>query len=303
MVNRSCHATVYAVPDRLAMLQYLETHASTIYAIAFIGVMIGVVFWEVQAPRRQQIVSHWVRWFSNFGVYVLNTFILHLLLPLSAIALAAAMVEHSWGLINNVSAPVSIAIAGSILMLDGLHYLKHIVLHKIPLFWRFHRVHHTDLDFDFTTGIRFHPFESIVTALTTMVAIAVLGISVAAVVIFETSLVVVIFIVHGNVRYPASLDNVFRTLLVTPDMHRIHHSARASETDSNYGVIFSWWDRLFGTHVAQPLNGHEGMSLGLLEFRDSKHQTLPWMLACPFLDTARYQTSAEQEDVTLKVQE
>lgn len=285
------------------MLQYLETHASTLYAIAFTGVMISVVFWEVQAPRRQPVFSHWVRWFSNFGVYALNAFILHLLLPLSAIAFAATTLEQGWGLFNNISAPVPAAIISSILLLDGLHYLKHVVFHKIPLFWRFHRVHHTDLDYDFTTGIRFHPFESIVNVVITMAAIAAFGTPAAAVVIFETSLVAVTFIVHGNVRYPALLDDMFRPLLVTPDMHRIHHSARVSETDSNYGSIFSFWDRLFGTHVAQPLNGHEGMSLGLIEFRDSKHQTLPWMLACPFLDTARYQTSAEQEDVTLKVQE
>ncbi len=291
------------LPKTTAMLQYLETHASTIYAIAFTGVMISVVFWEVQAPRRQPICSHWVRWLSNFGVYVLNTFILHLLLPVSAIALAAIMAAHGWGVFNNISAPAPVAIASSILVLDGLHYLKHVVLHKVPLFWRFHRMHHTDLDFDFTTGIRFHPFESIMSAVITMAAIATLGIPAAAIVIFETSLVVVTFIVHGNVRYPLSLDGVFRTLLVTPDMHRIHHSARVSETDSNYGVIFSWWDRLFGTHVAQPHNGHEGMTVGLLEFRDSKHQALPWMLACPFLDTAMHQAGTEQEDVTLKMQD
>ena len=285
------------------MLHYLETHASTFYAIAFTGVMIGVVLWEAQAPRRQPVYSYRVRWLSNFGVFALDSFILYLLLPLSAIALAAVGVERSWGLFNNISVPVPIAIVSAILILDGLHYLKHVVLHRIPLFWRFHRVHHTDLDYDFTTGIRFHPFESIVTAMVAMTAIVVLGIPVAAVVIFETLLVVVTFIVHGNVRYPASLDDVFRTLLVTPDMHRIHHSARVPETDSNYGVIFSWWDRLFGTHVAQPRNGHTGMVLGLLEFRDSKHQTLPWMLACPFLDIARQQASAEQADVTLEVQE
>ena len=285
------------------MLQYLETHASTLYAITFTGVMIGIVFWEAQAPRRQPVYSCRVRWFSNFGVFVLDSFILYLLLPLSAIALAAVGAEQSWGLFNNVSVPVPLAIVGSILMLDGLHYIKHVVLHKIPLLWRFHRVHHTDLDYDFTTGIRFHPFESMVSAMVTMTAIVVLGIPVAAVVIFGTLLVAVTFIVHGNVRYPASLDDVFRTLLVTPDMHRIHHSARIQETDSNYGVIFSWWDRFFGTHVAQPRNGHAGMTLGLLEFRDSKHQTFSWMLACPFLDIARQQENAEQADVTLEVQE
>lgn len=285
------------------MLQYLETHASTLYAIAFTGTMIGIVFWEVQAPRRQPACSYRVRWFSNFGVFVLDSFILYLLLPLSAIALAAVGAERSWGLFNNVSVPVPLAIVGAILMLDGLHYIKHVVLHKIPLLWRFHRVHHTDLDYDFTTGIRFHPFESIVTAIVTMTAIVVLGIPVVAVVIFETLLVVVTFIVHGNVRYSTSLDKVLRILLVTPDMHRIHHSARVPETDSNYGVIFSLWDRLFSTHVAQPRNGHAEMTLGLLEFRDSKHQTLPWMLACPFLNITRQQANAEQADVTLEVQE
>jgi sterol desaturase/sphingolipid hydroxylase (fatty acid hydroxylase superfamily) len=285
------------------MLQYIETHAGILYAIAFSGTMVGVVFWEVQAPLRQPVFSHRVRWLSNFGVYVLNTLLLYLLLPMSAVALAVILAERGWGLFNNLSAPLPVAIAASILALDGLHYLKHVVLHKVPLLWRFHRVHHTDLDYDFTTGIRFHPLESIVNAVITMTVIALLGSPAAAVVIFETSLVLVTFIVHANIRYPATIDKVFRTLLVTPDMHRIHHSARAAETDSNYGVIFSWWDRLFGTHVAQPLNGHTGMSLGLLEFRESKHQTLPWMLACPFLDIARNQAGVEQERVALKVQE
>jgi sterol desaturase/sphingolipid hydroxylase (fatty acid hydroxylase superfamily) len=285
------------------MLQYLETHASILYAVAFTSTMLGVVFWEGQAPLRQPVFSHRVRWLSNFGIYVLNTLLLYLLLPLSAVALAAILAERGWGLFNNLSAPLSVAMATSILALDGSHYLKHVVLHKIPLLWRFHRVHHTDLDYDFTTGIRFHPFESIVNAVITMTVIALLGTPTAAVVIFETSLVLVTFIVHANIRYPAALDKVLRTLLVTPDMHRIHHSASPLETDSNYGVIFSWWDRLFDTHVAQPRNGHVGMNLGLLEFRESKHQTLPWMLACPFLDIARNQANSGQQEATLKVQE
>jgi sterol desaturase/sphingolipid hydroxylase (fatty acid hydroxylase superfamily) len=285
------------------MLQYLETHASTLYVIAFTGVMIGVVFWEGQAPRRQPVCSYGVRWVSNFAVYALDAVILHLLLPLSAIALAAAVAQQGWGLFNNIAAPLPVVIAGSILVLDALHYFKHVAYHKIPLCWRFHRVHHTDLDFDFTTGIRFHPFEAIVNAVITMAAIAALGIPAAAVVIFETSLVVVTFMVHGNVRYPGSLDTVFRTLLVTPDMHRIHHSARRPETDGNYGVIFSCWDRLFGTHVAQPLDGHEGMVLGLLEFRDSKHQTLPWMIACPFLPDGKTRPAGEAERASREVSE
>jgi len=285
------------------MLQYLETHAGTIYVIAFTGVMIGVVIREGQAPRRQAVFSSRVRWFSNFGVFILDTLILHLLLPLGAVALAAVMAEHGRGLFNNISAPLPLTVAASILALDGLHYLKHIVLHKLQLLWRFHRVHHTDPDFDFTTGIRFHPFESLASALTTMAAVTMLGIPVAAVVIFETLLVVVTLIVHGNISYPAGLDKILRTLLVTPDMHRIHHSARLPETDSNYGVIFSWWDRLCGTHVAQPRNGHEGMTLGLPEFRDRKHQTLPWMLACPFLEIPRDQAGAAQEGGTPEVQD
>lgn len=285
------------------MLHYLETHATSLYAIAFTGAMIGIVFWEALSPCRQPVHGYLVRWLSNFGIFFLGSFIVYLLLPLGAIAVAAAGAERGWGLFNNVSAPLPLAIAGSLLLLDGLHYLKHLVLHRIPLFWRFHRVHHTDLDFDFTTGIRFHPFEMIVTAMVSMAAIVVLGIPVAAVVIFETLVVVVTFFVHANASYPAVLDEVFRTVLVTPDMHRVHHSARVRETDSNYGVIFSWWDRLFGTYVAQPRNGHTGMVLGLLEFRDSRHQRLPWMLACPFLAITRQQAAADQAEVTPEAQE
>ena len=267
------------------MLQYLEAHVNTVYAITFVSVMLVIVSWEGLAPRRQPVYSCWVRWLGNFGIFVVNVFILHLLLPLTAIAFATTVAKHGWGVFNNIAAPLPIAIIVSIVILDGLHYFKHVVFHKIPLLWRFHRMHHTDLDYDFTTGIRFHPFESIVNAIINLMVIAVLGMPVIAVIVFELTLVVVTLTVHGNINYSAMFDKVFRTLLVTPDMHRIHHSARVMETDSNYGVIFSWWDRLFDTHVAQPLNGHEGMTLGLLEFRDDKHQALPWMLACPFLSS------------------
>ena len=283
------------------MLQYLETHANNIYAIAAVVAMIGVVFWEVKAPRRQPDYSYRVRWISNFGVYVLDAVIIRLMLPLSAIVFAALIAEFDWGLLNNISVPIPVAIVSSILVLDVLHYLKHVALHKIPLCWRFHRMHHSDLDFDFTTSLRFHPFEAIVNAVITMSAITALGIPTSAVVIYEILLVVSNFIGHGNVSYPRSLDDMFRTVLVTPDMHRIHHSAKVTETDSNYGDIFSIWDRVFRTYVSQPQHGHVGMTLGLLEFRDNKHQKLRWMLACPFLSTAS--NGSNHEHVTFKVQE
>ena len=285
------------------MLQYIETHAALIYAITFCSMMIGIVLWEVQKPCRQPGYSSRVRWLGNFGVYVLNIIIRTLLLPLTAITLAATLAEQGQGLFNYLAIPLPVAIIASILILDGAHYLKHVALHKLPLFWRFHRMHHTDLDYDFTTGIRFHPFESIASALVTLAVIAMLGVPVVAVIIFETTVVAVTFFVHGNISYPASLDTALRTLLVTPDMHRIHHSARRTETDSNYGLIFSWWDRLFTTHVAQPRGGHTGMTLGLHEFRGSKHQTLPWMLACPFLNMARQQVSPKAEDAAVDMQE
>jgi len=281
------------------MLHYIESHAATLYALTFTGAMIGVVIWEAQAPRRQPVFSHWIRWFSNFGIHILNSLILHLLLPLSAIAAAARSTELGWGLFNSLSLPALLVIVPSILSLDSLHYLKHVLLHRIPLLWRFHRVHHDDLDYDFTTGIRFHPFEIILNAMITLGAIVALGIPAYAVVIYEISLVAVTFIVHGNIKYPARADGIIRAVLVTPDMHRIHHSSRVAETDSNYGVIFSIWDRLFKTHVQEPHNGHEGMALGLTEFRERKHQFLPWMLACPFLAARNQSAKTGQEDAGL----
>jgi sterol desaturase/sphingolipid hydroxylase (fatty acid hydroxylase superfamily) len=266
------------------MQDYLVSNAATVYAGGFYGALIIVALWEALAPRRRLSGNLRVRWTGNGGVFLLNMFILRALIPLTGIALALVMKEKNWGLFNLVPLPVWLSAASSLLLLDLVHYLTHILLHRIPLLWRCHRMHHTDCDFDFSTGVRFHPFEAVLSTAVTLAIIAILGVPVVAVVLYEVITAMVTFLQHGNVRYPAALDRFMRRLIVTADMHRIHHSSRLTETESNYGVVLPWWDRLFGTYLAEPAAGHENMGVGLHEFQHPRHQAMPWMLAAPFLE-------------------
>jgi len=266
------------------MQDYLVSNAATVYAGGFYSALIIVALWEALAPRRHLSGTLWVRWVGNGGVFILNLFILRALIPLTGIALAMLMETRGWGLFNLVTLPVWLSTAGSLLVLDLVNYLKHMLLHRIPLLWRCHRMHHTDCDFDFTTGVRFHPLEVMLSSAVTLGTIAVLGAPVVAVVLYEVLTAMVTFLQHGNVRYPVSVDRLSRCLVVTADMHRIHHSSRLNETESNFGVILPWWDHLFGTYLAEPAAGHESMGIGLREYQHPRHQVLPWMLAAPFLE-------------------
>jgi len=249
----------------------------------FAGVFLLMAAWELMAPCRQLTLSKSQRWLNNLALVVLNTLLLRLLFPTAAIGVAAFAAEQGWGLFNYSTWPLWLAALLSIVCMDLVIYLQHVMVHAVPLLWRLHRVHHADLDYDVTTGARFHPLEIILSLLIKFAIILLLGPPLIAVVIFEVVLNAMAMFNHGNVSLPAVLDRPLRLLLVTPDMHRVHHSIEDDETNSNFGFNLSCWDRLFGTYRDQPRKGHQGMVIGIRSFREaSRCATLPGMLAIPF---------------------
>ena len=250
----------------------------------FFGVFAVMAAWELAAPRRRLTVSRTLRWTSNLGLVFLNSLVLRLLFPAAAVGVAALAEERDWGLFNLVEVPFAVAVLLSVVAMDFVIWLQHVVFHAIPVLWRLHRVHHADLDYDVTTGARFHTIEIILSMLIKFATIMLLGPPVVAVVIFEVLLNATAMFNHGNVKLPARLDRVLRWVLVTPDMHRVHHSVEDDEANSNFGFSLTWWDRLFGTYRDQPRAGHEGMTIGIHRYRDPKLvDRLPGMLALPFV--------------------
>jgi len=252
-------------------------------ACAYFGAIALAAIWEWAAPKRALGASLRRRWGGNIAVTVLDTVAIRLAFPVAGIAFALLMAERGVGLFNTVEAPLWLAVVVTVLAYDVCRYAVHRLLHTVPALWRLHGMHHTDQDYDFTTGLRFHPFESLVTTGAMLLPIAALGAPAEAVLVSEALFIVSAMMSHANVRIPARAERLLRLLFVTPDMHRVHHSADRRETDSNYGTMLPWWDRLFGTYVAQPAAGHEGMTIGLGAYRDAKHLGLGWMLAFPFL--------------------
>jgi sterol desaturase/sphingolipid hydroxylase (fatty acid hydroxylase superfamily) len=261
----------------------LLSNEPIIYAFLYFGALGVVAIWEALAPRRVLTAPLRMRWLNTMTVYLADVSVLRLLFPLLGVGVAIAAQERGWGLFNVWAAPVWLVLPVSLLAIDASHYLQHYLFHRLPPLWRIHRMHHTDHDYDFTTGLRFHPLESVLTTAFDLSVIIALGAPPLAVIAYEFVYVVISIAVHGNVRVPVALDRVLRIFIVTPDLHRVHHSAAVCETDSNFGSVLPWWDRLLGTYVAQPARGHEGMEIGLPEFRDPKHLTFWWMLVNPLL--------------------
>jgi sterol desaturase/sphingolipid hydroxylase (fatty acid hydroxylase superfamily) len=225
-----------------------------------------------------------VRWVNNLSLVFLNSLVLRLIFPAAAVGVAVFTTNHGWGLLNYYELPILLAVLIAVIAMDFVIYLQHVLVHAVPTLWRLHRVHHADLDYDLTTGARFHPIEIILSMLIKFATIIVLGPPVVAVVIFEVILSTLAMFNHGNVRLPFGLDRVLRLFIVTPDMHRVHHSVEDNETNSNFGFNLSIWDRMFGTYIDQPRSGHEGMTIGIHKFRDPKQVSLlPGMLALPFI--------------------
>ena len=247
----------------------------------FFGVLVAMAAWEHFAPRRRQEVPRLVRWPNNLGIVVVNTLVVRLIFPTAAVGLALVAEAQGWGLFNALAAPWWVAVIGSLIVLDLAIYLQHVLFHAVPAFWRLHRVHHADLEFDVTTGLRFHPVEILLSMGIKLAVVVALGPPAVAVLIFEVVLNATSMFNHGNVRLPAHVDRVLRWVVVTPDMQRVHHSVRPDETNSNFGFNLPWWDRLLGTYRAQPTDGHEGMTIGIEQFRQARELWLDRMLIQP----------------------
>ena len=248
----------------------------------FLAVFSIIALWELPMPRRKCEVSRWGRWPSNLGIVAFDAVLVRVFIPATTVTMALIAEEGGWGLFNQLVLPGWAAVLFSVIALDLVIYLQHVMFHAVPILWRFHRVHHADLDFDVTTGVRFHPIEILLSMGIKLAAVVVLGVPGIAVLIFEVLLNATSMFNHGNVRLPSNLDRVLRWIVVTPDMHRVHHSIIPREANSNFGFNLPWWDRLLGTYRAQPADGHEGMVIGIGQFRTRRDLRLDWMLSQPF---------------------
>ena len=266
------------------MQELVATQESTIRLIAFAGLFGLFALTEILRPRRKLRVSKANRWFTNLAIVVLDSLLVRLLFPSAAVGLALWGQSEGIGLFNSIEVPMWLAIVASIIVLDFAVWLSHVLSHKIPLFWRFHRMHHSDRDFDVTTAIRFHPIEIIVSMGWKVAWVLLLGAPAVAVILFEILLNGTAMFNHSNTKLPLWLDRILRLVVVTPDMHRVHHSVKMHETDSNYGFNLPWWDRLFGTYIEQPADGHDNMQIGLSEWQDERPTRLGWSLSVPFLN-------------------
>lgn len=263
---------------------FITNHEISIRLSFFFGVFIIMAIWEMVAPRRQLIVPKLLRWSNNLALVFLNSVLLRLLFPAAAVGMAFFASEQGWGIFNYYSVPLTVAVIASVIIMDGMIYLQHVMVHAVPTLWRLHRVHHADPDIDVTTGARFHPLEIILSMLIKFAVIIVLGPPVIAVIIFEIVLNATAMFNHSNVRLNLTLDKYLRLFVVTPDMHRVHHSVEADETNSNFGFSLPWWDKLFGTYREQPRAGHNKMTIGIHQFNQPSEVTwLHKMLVLPFI--------------------
>ncbi|MCP5201658.1 MAG: sterol desaturase family protein [Gammaproteobacteria bacterium] len=262
---------------------WAAAHEVLIRGACFVGVFALMAIWEVRTPARALRLSRRLRWANNLGLVALNTVLLRLLFPAAAVGMAAFAAEQGWGLLNYSALPLWLAIVISVIALDFMIWLQHVMVHAIPVLWRLHRVHHADPDYDLTTGARFHPLEILLSMVIKFTGIVVLGPPAVAVLLFEVLLNATSMFNHGNVHLPARADRILRWFVVTPDMHRVHHSVEDDETNSNFGFNLPWWDRLFGTYRDQPRGGHVGMAIGIHGYNEPRDVTwLPGLLALPF---------------------
>jgi sterol desaturase/sphingolipid hydroxylase (fatty acid hydroxylase superfamily) len=255
----------------------------------FVGIFAAMAVWEMLRPRRKQKLRRATRWPSNIGIVVLDTILVRLLFPTAAVGLALIGEAQGWGLLHAISLPAWAEVLLGIMTLDLAIYLQHVLFHAVPALWRLHRMHHADQEIDVTTGARFHPIEILLSTGIKLGVVASLGVPAVAVLLFEVLLNATSMFNHSNARMPVLLDRMLRWIVVTPDMHRVHHSVVARETNSNFGFNLPWWDRLFGTYRDQPAAGHEAMTIGIEQFREPAEQRLDRMLTQPFReDDARY---------------
>lgn len=264
------------------MTDFLLTNEPQVRIGVFLCVLTVMALWEVAAPRRRVDIPRLLRWSNNLGLVILDAFAVRLVFPVVAVGLALIVSGNGWGLFALVDVPNWLAIVATILILDLIIYLQHVVFHAVPALWRLHRMHHADLEFDVTTGLRFHPAEILLSMAIKLLAVLALGPPAIAVLIFEVLLNGSAMFNHSNIRLPARIDAVLRWVIVTPDMHRVHHSIHPSETNSNFGFNVPWWDRLLGTYKAQPRDGHKAMTIGIEQFRNRRELWIDRMLIQPF---------------------
>jgi sterol desaturase/sphingolipid hydroxylase (fatty acid hydroxylase superfamily) len=267
--------------------EFLLLNEPAIRLGSFLGLFAALAIAEALVPRRKRSVARWYRWANNLLIVFLNTLVLRLLFPAAAVGLAYYVESKGWGILPFLDLPHAASIILSVLLLDLVIYGQHVAFHKVPLLWRLHRMHHTDLDFDVTTGVRFHPGEIVLSMTIKFAAIAGLGAPPLAVLFFELILASTSMFNHSNLRLGLRADAMLRLVLVTPDMHRVHHSVVREETDSNFGFNIPWWDRFFGTYRAQPRAGHEAMTIGLDMFHTERDLRIDRMLMQPFVGSAR----------------
>src|SRR5471032_1152520 len=248
------------------------------------AVFVVLALWEWLAPRRHLTVGRRPRWPGNLGILAIDIIAVRLLVPTAAVGVALIAAERGWGLFAMLGLPAWAAIPLGVIALDLVIYTQHVVFHHVPMLWRLHRMHHADLDIDVTTGVRFHPLEILLSLAIKMAAVVILGVPALAVLIFEVLLNATSMFNHSNVVLPPRLEPVARWIVVTPQMHQVHHSIERAETDSNFGFNLPWWDRLFGTYRAQPEAGEQGMTIGLPIFRDEAELGVVRLLTQPFRD-------------------
>ncbi len=270
----------------------MEWDDDILRALCFTAVFAAMAIAELAAPRRRLTVNKPRRWLSNLGLVAINTLLVRLASPVSVIGVALYAESRGWGLLNYLDVSRWSAVVVAVIVLDFVIYLQHVLFHALPFLWRLHRVHHADLDVDVTTGVRFHPLEMAISFGIKLSAVVLLGAPALAVLIFEIALNATSLFNHANLKLPTSFEFMLRLLLVTPDMHRIHHSADARETNTNFGFNLPWWDYLLGTYRSDPARNHEDMPLGLQEIRDEQRaERLASLLAMPFLDTDKSKSS------------
>jgi sterol desaturase/sphingolipid hydroxylase (fatty acid hydroxylase superfamily) len=253
--------------------------------LAFTAVFAAVGLWEFAAPRRRPLFARRQRWPHNLGLLLVDIVILRILVPGAAVAVALLAEDRGWGFLNLIAMPGLLAAVIAVLLLDLVIYFQHVMFHAVPTLWRLHRVHHADLDFDVTTGVRFHPIEILISSTIKCAAVAAIGAPAVAVLVFEVLLNATAMFNHANASLPRAAEGVLRWLVVTPDMHRVHHSVQYDESSSNFGFNLPWWDRLFGTYRPQPRLGHDAMTIGVDAFRSADDLRLDQLLIQPFRNT------------------
>lgn len=268
------------------MTEVTMQHEPLVRLGVFAAVLVAMALAELAAPKRRPAIGRTTRWPGNLGIVVIDSLVVRLLFPVTAVGVAVLAGERGWGLFASLALPGWLAVLAAVVLLDLAIYLQHVLFHAVPALWRLHRMHHADLEFDTTTGIRFHPVEIALSMVLKLAVVAALGAPPLAVLLFEVVLNASSLFNHGNVRIPAGLDRVLRWIVVTPDMHRVHHSVIPAETNSNFGFNLPWWDRLFGTYRAQPRAGHDAMTIGIEQFRDPGELRLDRMLLQPWRDDA-----------------